>query len=74
MDCRTPAPAAPLALTDGMGQSVVQVEFAENLRLAELGDAAAQFRHAVAYYYGCGIVESDELADVWVLKSVWVLK
>ena len=54
LECRTPTPSAPLAVTDGTGQSVVQVEFVENLRLSELGDATAQFCAATALLWGIG--------------------
>ena len=65
LECRAPVPAAPLALTDGTGLSVLQVELAENLRLAELGDAAAQFRVAFAFLLGQGTAHNKAKAKSW---------
>ena len=69
LECRAPVPVAPLALTDGTGQNIVQVEFLENLRQAELGNALAQFCVAMAFYDGCGVLLSVDSAHVWAERS-----
>jgi TPR repeat protein len=69
LECRAPAPQPPLVLTGGSGQNQLQVAFAVNLRLADQGDAAAMFRVAVAYFEGCGVVQSQNSAKDWFLRS-----
>ena len=48
---------------------MLQVEFAENLRRAKLGDAAAQFRTAVAYLTESGVKLSHADVDKWLLQA-----
>ena len=48
---------------------MLQVEFAENLRLAELEDAAAQFRVACAFQYGLGTTKNETKATMWFERS-----
>jgi TPR repeat protein len=56
-------------VTDGTGQSVVQVEFVENLRLAELGDSAAQFCVSCAFQGAIGTPQNPIAAAMWLERS-----
>jgi TPR repeat protein len=50
-------------------KNAAEVYFAENLRLAELGDPAAQFRVAAQFHWGYGTLLSDLQATLWAERS-----